>query len=310
MSDQLSATVVKPKIVAVVGATGAGKTEFAIRLAKKFNAEIICADSIQIYKKLNIGSAKPSAAQLKAVKHHLVDLLDLDQTYNSAIFAKLAEKSITDIIKNNKLPVICGSAMLYIKNLVYGIADIPEIPSHIRQLVNQTWVDKGGDYCLAWLKKLTPSLEFKFKDAQRVKRALEVALYTGKSIVNYQSAHMFSKQAFECLFIEVSLPREKLYATIEKRVDGMLSRGLVEEVSNLLKAGIQPNIKPLQSIGYKQTVSYLLGELSYAEMKNQIKTKTKNYAKRQLTWYKKQPGIKRFSNFASDAQKAVSEFLN
>ena len=300
---------VKPKIIAIVGATGAGKTEFAIQLASRFKAEIICADSIQIYKSLNIGSAKPSSKQLKQVKHHLVDQLELDEPYSSAIFSSLAKQPIKTILQKNKLPVICGSAMLYIKNLVYGIADIPPIPDSVRLLANQTWQTKGASYCLNWIKELTGEDNFKFTDPQRVKRALEVALHTGKSIVSYQSAHSFNDNHFNCLFIEVSLPRKQLYEIIEERVDEMIKNGLVNEVSALLKKGVRHDIKPLQAIGYKQTVSYLLGKITYNQMIEQIKTKTKNYAKRQLSWYRKQPDIKKFAKWGKEAEATVSEFL-
>ncbi|MBL0690912.1 MAG: tRNA (adenosine(37)-N6)-dimethylallyltransferase MiaA [SAR324 cluster bacterium] len=310
MISKLTNNLASTKILVVVGATAAGKSLFSLQAAKEFSGEVVSADSIQIYKHLNIASAKPSLADRAKIRHHLIDELELDQAYNSAIFKKLADRAIEKISKKNKLPIICGSAMLYIKALLYGLADIPEISKEIIGHVEEIYQAKGIKYCVNWLEKLSPQGNNSFADPQRIKRALAVILQTNKPIEHYQAAHSFKNKRFNYLMIEIRPPRELIYQKINQRVDQMIENGLLTEVKNLIDKGYDPKLRPLQSIGYKQVIKFLNDELTYQQMIDDIKQKTRHYAKRQLTWFRTQANPLPATSWDEAAKDTISNFLS
>ena len=283
-------------ILVVMGVTASGKTELAIQLAKlleknttKHNitgAEIISSDSVQVYKGLDIGSAKPKIHQLQAVPHHLIGILKPTDFYSAGRFVLLAEEAIKKIYKKNKIPILVAGNMLYVFCLIDGMANIPSIPQSIKSQVKDLY-QRSLQHCYQKLIQLDPlSKEFIVpKDKLRVLRALEVFLAHKKSIFTFQQNQQ-KRQKYSPFYLGIDIEKEVMNERINQRIFKMLKEGFVEEVKNLL-THYSVNTIALQSIGYKQVVDFLQGKIKKQEMITQIQLKTKQYAKRQRTWQKK-----------------------
>ena len=274
-------------ILVLLGVTASGKSKVALHLAKEFNGEIISSDSIQVYRRLNIGSAKPTLAELKSANHHLIDILDPNQNYNAGKFLTLAEKSLQDIYNKKKTPIVISGNMLYVRSLLYGLAEIPPIAKSIKEEVNQLY-QKGIENCYKKLITLDPLVKGILNpvDKSRILRALEVFLATNKSIVTFQNEHKFKKLNYQPIFLEIKLEKELACKRIDERVLKMFQNGLIEEVQGLL-GDYCHTVPALQSIGYKQVSKFLNGETSKKDMIVEIQNKSRQYAKRQRTWFKR-----------------------
>ncbi|MEO8398486.1 MAG: tRNA (adenosine(37)-N6)-dimethylallyltransferase MiaA [Ignavibacteriaceae bacterium] len=275
------------KVIVILGPTCSGKTSLGILLAQKLNGEIISADSRQIYKDLNIGTAKPSKEELKNTKHHLINFLDMEENYNASKFEQDSIKICRNLFKKNKIPIVVGGSGLYIKALVDGIIDSAEIDEEYRKKLLKFKEEFGNEFLHNKLKKVDIISAEKIHPAfwKRVIRALEVYHLTGKPIWQHHNEQKKRKINFQFSQRGLKWEREILYKNIEFRVDEMIENGLVEEVKILISKGFNKNINSLNTVGYKEIFSYLDGEISLGKAIELIKRNTRRFAKRQFTWF-------------------------
>jgi len=295
------------KIIAIVGPTGVGKSELAIFLGEKLSGEIINFDSLQFYKELNIGTAKPGEEERKRIPHHLYDLLELNEEFNAAKFVEIADNLIKEIWERGKIPILVGGTGLYLRAFEYGLFPI-EVPKEIRENLRKR-VDQDLSSLYEELKRLDPEYAQKIspKDKVRITRALEVIYTTGKPISYFHKENpFFVKKRYNIIKIGLNLPRKELYKKINLRVIKMIEKGWIEEVKNLLEKGYSIELKPFKAIGYKYIIYYLQGRLSLEKAIELIQRDTRHYAKRQLTWFKKDPDVYWFS---SDEKEKILNFL-
>lgn len=283
-------------LIIIAGPTGAGKSELALRIGEKYQMEIVSADSLQVYRFLDIGTAKPSLWDRRKVPHHLIDIVNPDEEFSAVEYMDRARKVINKLL-NQKIPVlIVGGSGLYIKALIKGIFKGPAANEKLREELKNLAKQYGNRYLYQKLKEVDPesALRIHPNDTYRILRALEVYKLTHKSITTFQYTHRFSDIPYNYVKIGIERERKELYQRIEKRVDQMIEAGLIKEVSNILKKGYTPELKPLQSLGYRQIIGYLQGKYTLEEAIHLIKRDTKRYAKRQLTWFKGDPEIEWF----------------
>ena len=271
--------------IIVAGPTAIGKTSEAIRLAKQFQTEIISADSRQCYSELNIGVARPSVEELSAVKHHFIANHSIAENITAASFEKEALTYLDQIFKNNDHAIVCGGTGLYIKALAEGLNEIPDIPVVVRQHVIEMHQQFGVEKLRAELLKYDPEFPLRgdIHNANRMMRALEVAMHTGNPISQYQTGEK-AKRDFTISYVVMEMPREQLYTRINDRVDDMMIAGLEEEVTSLKE---YQHLTALQTVGYKEFFDYFNGLSTKQEAVEKIKQHTRNYAKRQVTWFGK-----------------------
>lgn len=297
----------KEKVVVILGPTATGKSHCAIEIAKKFNGEIISGDSMLVYKSMDIGTAKPTNAELAAVPHHLVDILEPDANFSVVDFKQQAQKLITEINARQHLPIIAGGTGLYIKALLedYAFNSVEE-DSALRQKLQLEAETLGTEVLYARLQKLAPNEAARIhpNNVRRVIRALESAIQGEK--VNQHTA---KEMPYDALVIGLSMERSDLYARINKRVDIMLEDGLEQEVRRLLQQGISRDCQSMQSIGYRQMLWYIDGNMAYNEAIDKLKQATRNFAKRQITWYKKMPYINWINLQAEPDYKQVVKII-
>ena len=280
----------KPIVIVIVGPTASGKTALSIELAKKVNGEIVSCDSMQIYKDMNIGSAKPSVNEMQGIKHYMIDIIEPNQRFSVAEYKKQAETAIEEILSKGKVPIIVGGTGLYADSLIYGI-EYPNIvfdEKYRQELENQATEPEG-------LKKLYEKaieidkqamIKISSNDKKRILRILEIYHSTGKTKTEIEAESRKSEIKYDYKVFAIDMDRDVLYNRINKRVDIMIETGLINEVENLLK---KYNDFPtaMQGLGYKEVVEFLNGTLTKDEMIEKIKQETRRYAKRQLTWFRK-----------------------
>jgi len=283
------------KVAVLVGPTAVGKTAVALNLAEALGTEIVNADSMQVYRELDIGTAKPTAAERARVRHHLVDVVAPDEPYDAARYAREARKTITDLHRRGVPPLVVGGTGLYIKALLSGLFRQDEAVREVRPRLARELADHGLPALLARLESLDPATAQRLApgDTYRILRALEVVEATGHPISELHAAHNFRDRPYQTLKLGLDLPREELYRRIEDRVESMLAQGWLEEVRRLLKH-YPPGIKPLQALGYRHLVAHLESRLSLPETAELTKTETRRYAKRQLTWFRADPEVRWF----------------
>lgn len=281
------------KIIVICGPTGIGKTSFAIEVAKHFDGEIIGADSMQIYKYFDIGTAKPDAGELRMARHHLVDFADPEQEFDAGQYVVEADKAIEDISSRGKLPIVAGGTGLYIKALNHGLFRSRPVCSDTMDRLTIELDKYGPLYLHDRLKSCDPQAAQKIHphDSFRVIRALEVFETTGGTISEYQAEHGFENRRYETLKFGLYMDREFLYRRINQRVDKMVEAGLLEEVRQLVGKGYSFDLKAMQSIGYKHMAMFLKNEVDWEEAVRLLKRDTRRYAKRQFTWFNKDKDI-------------------
>ena len=279
----------KPKVIVICGPTASGKTALSIELAKKINGEIISCDSMQIYKYMDIGTAKPTLEEQKEVKHHLIDFVEPNQRYSVAEYKKDAEKSIEEILSKGKTPIIVGGTGLYVDSLIYGI-EYPEIEldEEYRKQLEKEIEEKGLESLYNKAKEIDSKAMEKISpnDKKRIMRVLEIYIATGKTKTEQEIESRTHEVKYDYKVFAIKMDREKLYERINKRVDLMVKKGLIEEVQNILKK-YDKFPTAMQGLGYKEVVEYLDGKTTKEEMIDKIKMQTRRYAKRQITWFKK-----------------------
>jgi len=280
---------VKPTVIVIGGPTASGKSKLGVELAKRIKGEIISADSMQIYKDMNIGTAKITHKEMQGIKHYMIDLLSPEERYSVSDYKQSAEKHIEEIIEKGKTPIIVGGTGLYIDSLIYGIEFAnEEIDTMYREELNkiadegklQELYNKAVEIDPVAMKKISPN------DKKRIIRVLEIYHKTGMTKTEQDIKSRENEVKYNYKVFAIDMDREVLYERINKRVDLMLNNGLIEEVEELIKK--YKNFKTaMQGLGYKEVVEYLNGIVSKEEMIENLKRKTRNYAKRQLTWFRK-----------------------
>lgn len=275
----------KPKVIAVVGPTASGKTSYAVSLAHKFNGEIVSADSRLVYKGFDIGTAKPSLEECEGVPHHMIDIVEPEIDYSAGLFAEEAKKAVDDILSRGKTPIVAGGTGLYFRLLLENY-DVPKVPPdyELREKLSAYTYDE----LRKMLEKFDPqrAAEIELNDKKKVIRAIEMAEHLEKPLSEYRK-----ELEFDVEWIGLNFPREELYERINVRVDMIVKAGLVEETENLLQK--HGRIKNLTcTIGYQEMIAYLDNQMTLDEAKGKLKQNSRNYAKRQLTWFRKNPLIK------------------
>ncbi len=280
----------KVKVVVLAGPTAVGKTAAALELAEAVGAEIVNADSMQVYRELDIGTAKPTPAERARVRHHLVDVAAPDAPYDAARYAQEARAVIADLHRRRVRPLVVGGTGLYIKALLGGLFRQGGSVQEVRRRLAQELADRGLTGLRERLASLDPATARRLApgDTYRILRALEVVEATGRPLSALHAAHRFQDRPYEAMILGLVLPREELYRRIDDRVEAMLAAGWLEEVRGLLKR-YPPEIKPLKALGYRHLVAVLQGRLSLSEAVGQIQRETRRYAKRQLTWFRADP---------------------
>lgn len=290
------ASMEQRQIVIITGLTATGKTALAIELARQYDAEIVSADSRQVYRYLDIGTAKPTPAQLEAVPHHLIDVVNPDEQFDGARFRTLALAAIEDILQRGKRVLVVGGTGLYLRALTRGLFAGPAADMALRARLQAQEQSEGKGFLHRWLQDVDPDAANRLhpNDTVRLIRALEVFLLTGKPMSHWQREHGFRESPFATLTIGLVCERETLHHRIAERCQQMLQNGLVDEVRRVWAMGYGPELPVMQTIGYAQVKALLHGQCSEAEALAQMTTETKQLAKRQLTWFRAEPDLQWF----------------
>jgi tRNA dimethylallyltransferase len=281
----------KKTLIIITGPTASGKTSLAIKTALHYSADIISADSRQCYRELNIGVAKPTDDQLKLVKHYFINSHSIVEEVNAATFASYAEEALEQIFSTRDVAVMVGGTGLYIRAFIEGLHDIPSVPAEIRDQVRAAYDENG----ISWLRDeltLRDPLYARvgeMENPQRMMRALEVKLATGLSIKEFHGDRQTREREYEIRKYALDIPREQLYDNINRRVDEMIQNGLVEEARSFLP---YRHLNALQTVGYTELFQYFDGNYTLEQAIEKIKQNTRNYAKRQLTWFRREKDLK------------------
>lgn len=296
------------KLIVITGPTASGKTALSLKLAKKLNAEIISADSRQVYRGLDIGTAKPTKKQLKAVFHHLINIKKPNQNYTLGQYKKDALNAASKVINSGKIPMLVGGTGLYISAIVNNL-DIPAVKpdKHLRKKLEKMIRRHGAYYAFGKLTALDPEAAYIVdpRNPRRIIRALEIALISKKPFSS--SAHKKGPPLFDFLILGLDIPPEKLKNRIEKRVETMVKAGLVKEVKNLIKKYGKRRV-PFDAIGYREIIDYLDKKITLREAIEQIKRNTRRFARRQMTWFRRLPVV--WIKNQKQADKAIAKFLS
>lgn len=291
-------------LIVVAGPTAVGKTRVAITLAERLGTEIVSADARQVFREMRIGTAHPSDEELGRVRHHLVGTHSIHDAYNAATYGAEALAIIDDLFTRHGYVILCGGSGLYIKAVLEGFDDIPDVDPSIRENLNREYREKG----LGWLQEKMRELDPDYyavmeqQNPQRILRALEVRMGTGRSIASFRKQRQ-SSPPFPVIKIGLTMERKALYRAIDERVDRMVEAGLFEEASALYPYG---HLNALRTVGYQEIFDYIEGRCDKTEAVNQIKQHTRNYAKRQLTWFRRD---KEFKWFGPDDTEAILDYI-
>ncbi len=280
----------KKKIVVVAGPTGTGKTKLSVALAKHFDGEVISADSMQVYRKLDIGSAKVTPEETEGVPHHLIDILEPDENFSVAQYVQKANEATEDILKRGKLPILCGGTGLYISSFVDNVKFTEsETDFSLREKLMREAEGQGTEVLWQRLMAIDPEAAKAVhpNNVKRVVRALELYESTGLTLSEQNARSKLMESAYEPVMLALTGERELLYERINLRVDRMIEAGLFEEVKALSESGMMRSMQSMQGIGYKEVLAYREGECELSECVELIKKNSRNYAKRQLTWFKR-----------------------
>jgi tRNA dimethylallyltransferase len=291
--------------VIIAGATATGKSGAAVALAKIMGGEVISADSMQVYRGMDIGTFKLSTAEMRGIKHHLIDIISPHEVFSAARFKELAEKAMDSIKAAGKTAIMAGGTGLYINSIIRGLAPGRETPPEIKESLRRELASRGLAHMVAMLETLDPDAPgaIDIKNGRRVLRAIEQIKSSGKTLDEFRKSALDTVYNDEHKMFILQLPRKVLYERLDKRVDEMLQRGLVGEVKNLLDSGFLPGETAMQAIGYKETALYINGLATFKDSVEMIKSSTRNYAKRQETWFKKYPDAVRIDTQGISAEE-------
>ncbi len=297
------------KIPIITGPTASGKSKIALELSENYNVELISADAYQIYKYMNIGTATPNEDDLEKVKHHLINELEPDENYSAGIFFEKAQGLISDILSRGKLPVIVGGTGLYVETLTKGIFDGPKANKEFRNKMNKILKRKGIKFLYDYLSKVDYEYARKISrgDVQKIIRAIEVYKLSG---INFTDSHklLMKKPLFEYDVFVIMKERNLLYESINNRTSVMFDNGWVDEVNDLLNKGYTENLPSFKAIGYKEIAEYLKNNKNPYELIDLIRKKTRNFAKRQITWFRHMKDIKIINIDKNEKKSIVNAF--
>lgn len=307
------------KVIVIVGPTCSGKTKLGLILAELLNGEIISADSRQVYKRIDIGTAKPTEEELRKIRHYFISDIDLDNNFDISLFENKSELIIFNILKNNKLPIVIGGSGLYIRALIDGIAETADSSNLVRKELLELRNKFGNDFLFNELIRIDPVSAAKMlpQNWKRVMRALEVFKLTGQPIWKHHQEQEL-KRKYNYIQIGLRWDREKLYKNIDDRVVKMFEAGLVDEVKNILSEGYSKNLNALNTVGYKEVIEFLDGNISLEKCIELVKRNSRRYAKRQMTWFNADKRIHWYSienldqikNLANQIIKEINERKN
>jgi tRNA dimethylallyltransferase len=277
----------KPRLICIVGPTGVGKTGMALELAGRWGGEIVSADSMQVYRHMDIGTAKPTREERGRIPHHLIDVVDPDEPFDASCYIGLAHGIIGELQRRRKPVFVVGGTGLYIRALLGGLIDGPGADDALRGELKREMTERGKAHLYGRLQARDPRAAERIDphDGVRIVRALEVLELTGRSIVEHQQEHRFRDAPYEALRIGLRLDRERLNGRIDRRTEQMIADGFAEEVRRLLDRGWGKSLRPMQSLGYRQMVDSIAGRQSLEQAVALIKRDTRHYAKRQMTWF-------------------------
>lgn len=280
-------------LVVLLGPTAVGKSRIAVQAAKRFGTEVLTADSRQVYRGMDIGTDKPTAAERQGVPHRLIDLADPDQAFNAGWYRQAALAEISRLYTARQLPFVVGGTGLYIRALVRGLCPAPSADPHVRAELMKIGREQGRDRLYAELVRFDPDSAARLhpNDEAKVIRALEVYRLTGQPMSAMHRRHGFQEAAFTTLLIGLQRPKEALYRRIEERIDWQLAHGMVEETRALIDRGYGRHLGAMKGLGYRHVSAYVAGEYDHAEMVRRFKRDTRHFAKRQMTWFRKEPGV-------------------
>lgn len=305
----------KKPLIILTGPTAVGKTELSVKLAKALQGEIISADSIQVYKYMDIGSAKVTKEEMEGVKHYLIDELMPDEEFNIFYFKEKAKEYVNEIYKNNHIPIVAGGTGFYIQSLLYDIEfKNEESNDQIRNELYQLYEKQGAAYIHNMLKEIDPesAAAIHENNVKRVIRAIEYYQLNGEKISTHNDREKQKNSPYKFKYYFLNMDRKLLYERINKRVDIMVENGLVEEVKSLLNMGYSKNLVSMQGIGYKEIILYLEGNITLEEAVEMIKQETRRFAKRQLTWFRREKEVTfiNYEDFDFDKEKVLEFMIN
>lgn len=297
-------------LIVITGPTCSGKTGCALRLAGDHPLEVISADSMQVYRHMDIATAKPTAAERRALPHHIIDVVNPDEEFHAAMFCAMARREIPRIRVRGGIPVVLGGTGLYIKALVHGLAPAPERSERLRKALRSLLRDRGAAHLMRMLRRLDPETAGRIasNDAVRVVRSLEIILLTGRRASDVMAGHGFRQADLRARIACIMPDRERLFADIDARVLRMMDSGLLDETRRLLDMGYDPGLRSMQTLAYRHVVHHLRSGLGMEECVALIRRDTRRFAKRQITWMKAQPGHEIFPS-AQAALQAVSRWV-
>ena len=280
-------------VVVMVGPTAVGKSRVAVEVAKAFETEVLTADSRQVYRGMDVGTDKPVPEERQAVPHRLIDLVDPNEPFNAGLYRRQAVDEIERLYRDSRLPLVVGGTGLYVRTLLKGLCDAPPADPIVRATLRREAKDQGHDRLYARLVEVDPVAAARLhpRDESKVIRALEVYQLSGRRMSEFQQEHGFAERPFSALLIGLNRDRDALYRRIEERIDWQLSHGLIEETKHLLAQGYQRDSAAMKGLGYRQVAEHLAGEYDVDEMVLRFKRDTRHFSKRQMTWFRKEPGI-------------------
>lgn len=291
---RLSETQVRCKpVVVTVGPTAVGKSRVAIEVAKAFETEVLTADSRQVYRGMDVGTDKPLPEERQGVPHRLIDLVNPDESFNAGLYRRQALDEIERLYRDCRLPLVVGGTGLYVRTLLKGLCAAPPADPIVRAALRQEAKDQGPDRLYARLVAVDPGTAVRLhpRDESKVLRALEVYQLSGRRMSEFQQEHGFAERPFSALIIGLNRDRAALYRRIEERIDWQLAHGLIEETEQLLAQGYHRDSAAMKGLGYRQVAEHLAGEYDAVEMVRRFKRDTRHFSKRQMTWFRKEPGI-------------------
>lgn len=291
-----------PRLVVILGPTASGKSALGISLAKKLDAEILVCDSTQVYRHFDIGTAKVPSAEQQGIPHHLVDLVEPSDVFTAGDYRRLALAVLEDLARRRKLPILTAGTGLYLRALLEGLADAPTRSEELRGRLRESVSVRGPQHLHRMLNRLDPQAAagISARDTQKVIRALEIRLLAGKPVAEVHSGGRSPLEGYRVIKIGLLPPRLALYEKIHARVLTMISAGWPDEIRRLIAQGVPSDVKPFQFIGYSELREHLEGRISLDDAVDQIQRATRRFAKRQITWFRKEPGVTWLSSFGDD----------
>jgi len=298
-------------VVVMVGPTAVGKSRIAVEVAKAFETEVLTADSRQVYCGMDVGTDKPVPEERQGVPHRLIDLVNPDEPFNAGLYRRQALDEIERLYRDHRLPLVVGGTGLYVRTLLKGLCDAPPADPLVRAALWQEAKAQGHDCLYARLVAVDPVVAARLhpRDESKVIRALEVYQLSGRRMSEFQQEHGFAERPFSALIIGLNRDRDALYRRIEARIDWQLAHGLIEETKQLLAQGYQRDSAAMKGLGYRQVAEHLAGEYDVAEMVWRFKRDTRHFSKRQMTWFRKEPGIQWLTIEESDSVPHTAELV-